>query len=335
MENLPTPEQLINEIKKALDILKKDYSHLFMSDVHEINIVNHVACVLRKCKFLSHYLIDLENNRITGIDPNQIIKKTSEVDPKDFFRPDLIIHIPRTQLANLLVVEFSKEKNTKREEHTLKEMTKRGGKYGYRMGLLIDLPKYESWRFFVDGESFNNKEEAIKKLDYLNKEAVIALNNFKNINLNYRVREEDYEESKIKVAMVKDSGNDLEWDEASNVSELIHARNKEALEVECENFQSDFKKYFQVAFVPEYFRCSDIVEHLYKNTLEDAEKNYSGLNSMLIDNWFMNSDLVFPYVERLCLYCHYSLEGNPKKQRILYKLEQDFEDPNFDGSLNF
>ena len=335
MENLLTPEQLISEVKKALDVTKRDSPYLFTSDTHEITIVHQIACVLNKHQFLSNYSIDLEYNRITGTDPNQVIKKTFEADREDFFRPDLIVHIPRTQLANFLVIEFSKEKNTKREEDKLKEMTKRDGKYGYRMGILIDLPKCESWRFFVDGESFDNKEGAIKKLNYLNGEAVVALNNFKDINLNYRAREEDYEESERQVAMVKDSGNDLEWDEASNVSELIYARNKEALEVECENFQSDFKKYFQTVFIPEYFRCSDIVKHLHEDTLQDAEKNYLGLNSVLIDNWFMNSHLVFPYIEKLCLYCHYSLEGNREKQKILSELEQDFEDPNFDGSLSF
>lgn len=336
MENLPTPKQLIDEVKKALDAVKENSPHLFTTDIHEITLVHQVACTLKGCQFLSGYSIDLEYNRITGINSDQVIKKTFKEDPNDLFRPDLIIHIPRTQLANLLVVEFSKGKDNKREESKLKELTKRDGKYGYRIGILIDIPKYETWQFFINGESFNY-QGAEKILDDLEREAHSALNCFKDINLNYRIGEEDYEESKRVVETARSSGNDWNWDEASNASEMIYNRNKEALMDDCMNFQCCFKKYFQSVFIPEYLRCSEIIDHLYKNTLKDVERDYSDI-FLGNDNWFLYSEETFSLICKLCLYCHYSIYDSKsnRKKEIFSELEEEFKFfNNLDGSLDF
>ncbi|MFH1233394.1 MAG: hypothetical protein V1649_01945 [Patescibacteria group bacterium] len=331
---LITPKQLINEIKKVLDVLHTDSPHLFLADMHETALVHQVACVLNKCQFLSGYSIDLEYNRITGINSDQVIKKTFKEDAGDLFRPDLIIHIPRTQLANLLVIEFSKEKDTKREEDKLKELTKRDGKYGYRIGILIDLPKYESWKFFINGESFDYKR-AIYLLDEFGKLADEAFNSFYNINLNYQVGNENLEESQRQVGTVMNSDNDLEWDKASNIAEEIYERNKEALSIDCENFKSNFKEYFQLVFIPEYFRCSEIIENLYKITLRDSDERYP--NAVLkSDSWFQYPEEAFELIHKLCLYCHYSLEGDSKKQKVLSELEEGLNFfNNLDGSLDF
>lgn len=328
-----SPEELIDKVIKSIDHLKKHSKHLFTNNVHEIAVVHQIACILDKHDFFSNYSIDLEYNRITGMDPNQTTKKTFEDNPEDYFRPDLIVHIPRTQLANLLVIEFSKEKDIKREEDKLREMTKRSGKYGYRIGILIDFPKCNSKQFFIDGKSFNHND-ALKRLEELENIAEKALNSFQNINFNNTVRGENYNESEIHLQTIINSVNNPYLGVTYDDLENIDSKNNLELEIDCMNFSPAFRKYFQTVFIPKYLKCSEIIDNFYKYTFQDA---YDNNTINFEENWLTNSGLVFPFIYGLCLYCNNFLTGNKKEsQNNLSDLEEHFKDPAFsDGSLNF
>lgn len=296
------PNQLLEEIRRSLNFLEREYSYLFDSDVHEISIVHQFACLLKKSDLLKGYSIDLEYNRITNFsDGTQ--KKILSGGKESFFRTDLVVHIPKTQLGNLLALEFSKGTNNADEEKKLIELTKRSGKYKYRIGILIDLPKYSSWKYFVDGEIFNNKEDSLKKLIELEDESLILFDFFSKININYQI--------------AKESDVEVGTNEA-----------RTSVVFNYQIFPESFKRYFQTAFVPNYFKCYEIVSNLHEITLVDVMKD--NLIFFPSDDWFLNSNLAFPAISNLCQYCHFSLTNNiSNKKEILNKLNILFYENNF------
>src|SRR3989338_3244160 len=135
MESMLSPQKIIDEVKNKFDFLKD--SDLF-DNTSEISVAYLMAYLLKENTFLSHYSIDIEYNQIA----------------KNLIHPVLIVHLPKTQLANLLVIEFTKSEDVTREQPKLVEMTKRDGEYRYRLGILVNVskePKENYWEYFVDG----------------------------------------------------------------------------------------------------------------------------------------------------------------------------------------
>lgn len=305
MENILSPQKLISEVKNNLGILKKEQSFLFENDIHEISIVHKIACLLEKNPFLSHYSIDLEYNRITNFNKGEEIKKTFQSDSKDLFRPDLIVHLPNTQLANLLVIEFAKGGDTSREQSKLAEMTKGDGKYRYRLGVLVNFSKGykgDNWEYFVDGQATNYKD------------AIRTLEKYNNDSLSVQFQ---------KVA-------DIYWTNKPDQSnhEII---NLELLQ-ELHNFGDEIKKYLSHIYVPDYQWLSEMIDFLYKDVLPAI--NSSIYSSELHDIGWLNQWVdVLPAISKLLLYCHYSIVENnsPKISLILsglINISESFSDEN-------
>ena len=91
-----SPQNIIDEVKNKFDSLKDrdlfDDSSSFFDNTSEISVAYLMAHLLKENTFLSHYSIDIEYNQIA----------------KNLIHPVLIVHLPKTQLANLLVIEFTK-----------------------------------------------------------------------------------------------------------------------------------------------------------------------------------------------------------------------------------
>ena len=91
-----SPQNIIDEVKNKFDSLKDrdlfDDSSSFFDNTSEISVAYLMAHLLKENTFLSHYSIDIEYNQIA----------------KNLIHQVLIVHLPKTQLANLLVIEFTK-----------------------------------------------------------------------------------------------------------------------------------------------------------------------------------------------------------------------------------
>lgn len=328
MERILSPRELVNEVKNNFDIFNS--CELFddsfgLSDLSEISFAYQFAGLLKygNSSSLSNYSIDIKYHQIT----------------KNLFQPFLIVHLPKTQLANLLVIEFTKEGKTIVGQSKLSDMTKRNSENQYRLGILINFyNRHEpnDWKYFVDGQVMT-KENAIRILEKKNDRAKPLLSGrFQKITDIYWSGKERVDEDKDQIALAQSPSDRLTqnylWDTACNQLELDYEIMNLKLVQELYNFGKGIRKYLRRVWIPEYQQLSEMINFLHQNILPEIESsNYSHYFYNI--RWLNQWEDVLPVISKLLLYCHYSIiENNPQKTRSilneLINISESFSDEN-------
>lgn len=127
-------------ITAALAELYEREQDVILGDVNERTICSSLADILRP-HFPDHRVHAEYNRRGKGVEPKEIAWPDNEGNPtyKNVF-PDIIVHQPGHDLANLLVIEVKKTTNPYHDEGDLAKLDKLCWQVGYRHGLFLRLP---------------------------------------------------------------------------------------------------------------------------------------------------------------------------------------------------
>lgn len=304
MENILSPQKLVEEVKNEFDIFQNndlfDDSFCF-SDNSEATVALIMALSFKENLLLSNYSFDIEYNHIA----------------KNLFHPILIAHLPKTQLANLLVIEFAKGESTDEKQSKLSEMTDRNSKYHYRLGILINFSKeykISDWKYFVDGRSMSEKD-AIKTLEKYN---ILANDSFytkfQKLADVYWLGKEHIDEDKDQRRLAQSLQDNYQWDMADNQLESDYTIMTLSLLNELRYFGDEIKKYLNHIYVPSYDRVSEMIVFLYQNILPEI-KGHPDIDNI---GWLSQWEYALPTISKLLMYCHYSLiENNPHEASLL------------------
>ena len=149
-----TEDSVLGKVKDALQKFLENEGDLFEIGVNERSISHKVAEYLQY--EFSDMKVDCEYNR-HGLsrDPKNLMGKR--------VFPDIVVHRRGTDIENLLVIEVKKKGHSQNaldhDKWKLAELTKRKGKFGYQLGLLLEFhvknKKIHNIIFFKNGqESF-------------------------------------------------------------------------------------------------------------------------------------------------------------------------------------
>lgn len=92
--------------------------------------------------------IDCEYNKIFDLEKRDENGKA--------MRPDILIHIRKERSNNLIAIEIKKSRKSKWDEKKLKTLTRRNGRYRYKLGAFVYFPNNKpKYKWFVNGEEEN------------------------------------------------------------------------------------------------------------------------------------------------------------------------------------
>lgn len=127
-------------ITAALTALYEQEADIILGDVNERTICGSLATILRP-HFPAHRVHAEYNRRGKGVEPKELEWPDNDGNPtyKNVF-PDIIVHQPGHDEANLLVIEVKKTTNHYSDEADLAKLDKLCWQLRYRHGLFLRLP---------------------------------------------------------------------------------------------------------------------------------------------------------------------------------------------------
>lgn len=303
MEEEINPQKLIEKIKKIYQDIKIERPDLFINDIHELNLVHHFSNKLSNN--LPGYYVDIEYNHLTDQFLNN--KKTFKSNDNDYFRTDLIVHLPYTQFANLLAMEFSKGGDMSRERNKLTELTDQNKRYKYKIGILFDI-KTDTWEYYINGKKLDYKSTLIKLNEYKTKAEKLR-HSLYNLNTKYNEFDEKIREIEYIINNAQSSNNTYQWDLASNQMESLIINRNEEINSEIIDFEQNFKEYLKSVFIPSYGELLDIIETLNNLIIKNIDNLQLYIESPSLFDYPHES---FKYIYLSFLYCYESLSLNKK-----------------------
>ena len=141
-ENLFMTDNILKNIKSALDILLEKDRTLFEINVAERTIAHQLACYLKI--FFKEWDVDCEYNRnMSDIkklkDLNEECYKSKNINKNEFnVSPDIIIH-KRNSKTNYIAIEIKKDSNTTPFDCDIEKLQAFKEQLGYEYALFIIL----------------------------------------------------------------------------------------------------------------------------------------------------------------------------------------------------
>ena len=119
------------------DALENVISEPGYQDMHEVALCHRLAFHLENSSKFTGYLIDCDYNRA-----EQDKKRNPD---SDIFRPDIIVHVRRSNENNLIMIEAKKDTCRPEEKAAEKKRLRRNAnKYGYKYAFLVVFPKNDA-----------------------------------------------------------------------------------------------------------------------------------------------------------------------------------------------
>lgn len=127
-------------ITAALTQLYEQEQDIIQRDVGERTICGSLAWIMRP-QFPKHTVHAEYNRRGKGVEPKELDWPDNNGNlTSRYVFPDIIVHQPGHDLANLLVIEVKKTTNPFADDHDLAKLDKLCWQLRYRHGLFLRLP---------------------------------------------------------------------------------------------------------------------------------------------------------------------------------------------------
>lgn len=159
MKNNWEIEELKKIIEEKITELIQCERYLFTIDAGEQTISHRLATRLENV--FCGYNIDCEYNKHlesvkTFCGPLTNTCCVCKERKTGSFRPDIIVHRRTTDESNLIVIEVKKNHDCEFDKNKLKELTKKEGKYKYKLGVFVQFNGADkpTIKFISDDENY-------------------------------------------------------------------------------------------------------------------------------------------------------------------------------------
>ena len=244
-------KKFIDTIQKQIDRVKnEDAFLLFPPRVYEPAISHKLAEYLQDV--FPKYNVDVEYDKY-GSDAKKELENFQSFctdNSTDRIRPDIIVHNRGMQIGNVLVMEIKDCKASKSShacvDEKLKKLTKRGGPFGYSVGVLWLFGDQEELFFYINGIKYDDKNKAIKVLSEYENSSEICFQNFlRSIKQFKKTYIKTYTQKEMEQE-IEDYENEYREDNEFFMLGEEDFKEQEKVQKDAENWENDqYEQYIQ------------------------------------------------------------------------------------------